>query len=127
MAAQPPVTKLREELDPASDLYGLLYDENRTADWIETFLTIPNEQGRIVKMRLYPQQRMMLENRTGRDNTVKGRQTRASSLILARNLRRMTTGFGLNAFVMTQDDPTTSTFRARIKHHLNDLRRAGLK
>jgi hypothetical protein len=122
-----PVTKLQEELDPESDQFGLLYDPARAAEWIETFLTIPNEQGRIVKMKLYPQQRDMLETRTGRDNTVKARQTRASSLILAADLRPMTTSFGLNAFVMTQDDPTTSTFRARIKHHLNDLAHAGLK
>lgn len=125
----PPVTKMQDELDPESSMYNVLYGQ-RTEDtqkWIEDFLTIPNEQGRIVKMELYPQQRMMLENQTGRDNTVKGRQTRASSLFLARNLRRMTTGFGLNCFVMTQDDPTTSTFRARVRHHLEDLRRAGLE
>jgi hypothetical protein len=129
MAALPPVTQLEDELDPSSDIYRYLYGKTPedTARWIETFLTLPNEQGRIVKMRLYPQQRQMLADQTGRDNTVKGRQTRASSLILARNLRRMTTEFGLNCFVMTQDDPTTSTFRYRIKHHLEDLKRAGLK
>lgn len=126
MAAKPPVTKLRDETDPASDLYGLLYDPHRVQDWIETFLTIPNERGQIVKMKLYPQQRAMDKNHTGRDNTVKGRQTRASSFILARNTRRMTTDFGLNCFVMTQDDVTTKAFRYRIQHHLADLRRAGL-
>ncbi len=125
---QPPVTKLHEEIDPQSELFDVLYGSKPedTAKWIERFLTIPNEQGRIVRMSLYPQQRMMLDNTTGRDNTVKGRQTRASSLILARNLRRMTTQFGLNCFVMTQDDPTTSTFRARIRHHIQDLKHAGL-
>jgi len=125
---QPPVTKLHEEIDPQSELFDVLYGSKPgdTAKWIERFLTIPNEQGRIVRMSLYPQQRMMLDNTTGRDNTVKGRQTRASSLILARDLRRMTTQFGLNCFVMTQDDPTTSTFRARIRHHIQDLKHAGL-
>jgi hypothetical protein len=127
MAATPPIEKLATELDPESEQFGLLYDPARTGDWIESFLTIPNEHGTIVKMKLYPQQHEMLLNQTGRDNTVKGRQTRASSLILARNLRRMTTNFGLNCFVMTQDDPTTQTFRWRIKHHLTDLARAGLK
>jgi hypothetical protein len=126
MAATPPVEKLATELDPESEQFGLLYDPTRTGEWIESFLTIPNEHGSIVKMELYPQQHEMLLNQTGRDNTVKGRQTRASSLILARNLRRMTTAFGLNCFVMTQDDPTTQTFRWRIKHHLADLARAGL-
>ena len=126
--AIPPVTaeRLRQEIDPESDLWGLLFDPARTRDWIETFLTIPNERGEIVRFRLYPQQKLMLANQTGRDITVKGRQTRASSLFLARTLRRMTTGFGLTALVLTHDDATTALFRARILHHLRDLQAAGL-
>ena len=96
-----------------------------TIDWIETLLTIPSEAGQVVKFNLYPQQILMVENQTGRDLTVKGRQTRASSLILARNLRRMVTHWGQTCLVMTQTDQVTSTFRARIKHHLKDLERAG--
>ncbi len=125
--AQPPVTKLKTELDPASDLYGIFHDPARAADWIETFLTIPDERGRIVRMSLYPQQRQMAANQTFRDVTVKGRQTRASSFLLARNLRRMTTEFGLNAYVITEKDDTTAKFRGRILHHLKDLARAGFE
>ena len=76
--------------------------------------------------KLFPQQRLMLQEHTGRDVTVKGRQTRASSLILARNLRRMTTGFGLRCLVITQSDQVTDLFRARIEHHLKDLAAYGL-
>lgn len=125
MVSQPTVTEFRKETDPSSDIYGLLYDPKRVSDWIETFLTIPNEKGQIVEMKLFPQQRQMDLNHTGRDVTAKGRQTRASSFLLARNLRRMTTEFGINQFVMTQDDVTTKAFRWRIKHHLADLKRAG--
>lgn len=121
----PPVTRLREEIDPDSEMFALLYDDRRAGDWIETFLTIPDEKGRIVRMSLYPQQREMEKNQTFRDNTLKGRQTRASSFILARNFRRMTTGFGLNNFVITDSDFTTGVFRARIRHHLKDMQRAG--
>jgi len=127
--AQPPVTQLQSEIDPESNLYGLLYDSSRVQDWIETFLTIPSEKGRIVPFKLdrYPQQKMMLRNHTMRVITVKGRQTRASSLILGRNMRPMTTKFGLNCFVMTDKERTTAMFRDRVRHHIRDLKRAGFE
>jgi len=94
-------------------------------DWIESLLTIDNEQGNVVPFKLYPQQKQMAQNATGRDITVKGRQTRASSYILAKNVRRMVTGAGLKCLTMTQDDQTTATFRARVLHHLRDLKQQG--
>ena len=96
-----------------------------TIDWIENLLTIDSEQGRIVDFKLYPQQKQMVHNATGRDLTVKGRQTRASSVILAKNLRRMTTEGGLKCLIMTNTDQVTNTFRERIRHHFRDLKRAG--
>ncbi len=80
-------------------------------DWIETLLTIDSEQGRIVDFNLYPQQKTMIRNATGRDITIKGRQTRASSVIIAKNRRRMTTETGLKCLVMTHTDQVTATFR----------------
>ena len=103
--------------------YGDLPDDE--IDWIENLLTIDSERGEIVDFNLYPQQREMATHRTGRDLTVKGRQTRASSYIIAKNLRRMVTHGGLKCLVMTQDDQTTATFRARIKHHIRDLKNKG--
>lgn len=94
-------------------------------DWIEALLSIDAETGQVVPFHLYPQQIQMAHNKTGRDLTVKGRQTRASSYILAKNLRRMVTNWGLKCLVMCQDDQTTATFRARIKHHLRDLAQNG--
>lgn len=107
----------------------MLHDPSPEAQiaWAESLLTIDNEHGSIVPFRIYPQQRMMAYGSTGRDNTVKGRQTRASSWFLARNLRRMTTGEGLKCIIGTQDDQTTATFKARLNHHLNDLKRFGLE
>lgn len=116
------------ELDPQSPESRLLFDPSpeATIDWIETFLSVPTERGTVVPFRCYPQQKLMAMEQTGRDITVKGRQTRASSFILARNLRRMTTNFGLKCLVMTNKDEITAQFRARIEHHLNDLRSHGL-
>ncbi len=94
-------------------------------DFIESIFTIDNEQGNVVPFNFYPQQKLMAHNKTGRDITVKGRQTRASSYILAKNTRRMVTGAGLKCLTMTQDDQTTSTFRARVRHHLHDLKQQG--
>lgn len=129
MANAPPIELLSGGLDPDSEMYKLLLDPSPEwqQKWIETLLTIDSEQGVIVPFKLYPQQVQMLYGATGRDVTIKGRQTRASSLLLARNMRRMTTGTGLKAIVMTQDDQTTATFRARIKHHLRDLASHGLE
>ena len=95
-------------------------------DWIETLLTIPSEKGgMVVDFHLYPQQIQMSHNKTGRDITIKGRQTRASSFILAKNLRRMVGPHSMTCLTMTQDDQTTATFRARIEHHLRDLEQKG--
>ena len=103
-------------------LFSPLYEK----EWIETFLTIPNEFGNTVNFVLTAQQRQMTAYQTGRDITVKGRQTRASSKIMARNCRRMTTAFGLNCVVVTQTDEMTQMFRSRIKHHLEDLANANM-
>ena len=104
----------------------LLFDPECEQEWIETFLTIPNEFGNTVEFRLTDQQKLMQTYHTGRDITVKGRQTRASSDIMARNVRRMTTSAGLNCVVVTQTDEMTQMFRARIKHHLEDLAAANM-
>lgn len=113
------------DLDP--ETARMMFEQSPEAEqeFIESLLTIPNEQRRVVDMKLYPQQLRMLYDRTGRDITIKGRQTRASSLILARNLRPMVTQWGVKQLVMTQDDQTTTQFRLRIKHHLADLLRHG--
>ncbi len=124
--AKLPAERADRELDPESEQHALLFDPDKTQEWIETFLTIPNERGVVVDFKLYPQQRLMLSEHTGRDVTIKGRQTRASSLILARNLRRLTTGFGLTALIITHNDQTTGLFRERIHHFLRDLASHGL-
>lgn len=128
-AKKPSAQKLVAAGDISEEQMTMLFDPSpeAEADWIESLLSIPYPSGRIGKFNLFPQQYMMLKARTGMDLTNKGRQTRASSLILARNLRRMTTEEGIVCLTMTQDDQTTETFRARIQHHLRDLAQNGLE
>lgn len=131
MVANPPITRLREELDPESREAWLWLDESpeATQAWIEEYLTVANEHGQVVKFKCYPQQVLMLQDETGRDVTVKGRQTRASTLKLARRFRRFVSGqvWGANALIAAESDPTTALFRQKIVHWLQDLERHGYK
>lgn len=116
-----PADKAREETDPDTEAGWLLFSREPEAElaWIEKYLTIYNELGQEVQMRPFPQQKAMARNRTGRDVTVKGRQTRASTYEIAANARRLTMGdlVGGTMVVGAQDDQTTATFRNRIRHH----------
>lgn len=130
--ASPAPAQLRNELDPDGAMTRLLFEDSpeATIDWIEHYLTVPDEHGKVVPMRLYPQQKLMARDTTGRDLVIKGRQTRASSYFMAANLRAFVTGqiFGGTWVVGAQDDKTTENgFRARIRHHiLKDLPSKGV-
>lgn len=122
-----PIDRL-EELDPEAWTSRLLMgDEPEDAiEFIQTYLTIPSEQGKVVKFNPYPQQKLMIQHETGRDVTVKGRQTRASSIKIAMRVRRMCFHhFGARALIAAQDDQTTALFRTQILHHIKDLKNAG--
>jgi len=123
----PPVEKLGTDLDPA--LQPLFFDRSPAAiqSWCETFLTIPDLQQQIVPVRLFPQQIRMLEDHTGRDIYVKGRQSRTSSLELMVTVLELTTTWGYTAITGVHNDPDTQAFRHRIKHHLRDLAAHGLE
>jgi len=125
-ATLPPVEKLDTDLDPA--FHRLFFDRSpaATKEWIETFLTIPDLNANIVPFKLFPQQDLMLLDATGRDLTVKGRQSRTSSLEMAVTVHEFTTTWGYTALTGAHDDATTEFFRQRIKHHLRDLKAKGL-
>lgn len=127
----PPPNRLNE-VDPKSDEGRLLFEESPAATqaWIEHFLSTANELGQVVPFKLYPQQIKILQDETGRDIIVKGRQTRASTIVLARNLRPLVTGqlWGATCVIGAQDDQTTAVFRKKVQHHLyNDLANKGVK
>lgn len=127
----PPASNLAE-IDPNSTMGRLLFEESPSAirDWIEHFLSVPNELGQVVPFKLFPQQYRILEDEQGRDIIVKGRQTRCSTILMARNLRPLVTGqvWGATFIVGAQDDATTAVFRKRFQHHIyNDLAQKGFK
>lgn len=126
MAALQPITE--NEIDPSAEMARLCFGTSPqdSIDFIERYLTIPNENGQVVHFKLFPQQKLMLQRATGRDITVKGRQTRASSVLIAARLRRMIfQRYGANGIIGAQDDITTALFRNQIKHHIRDLQEAG--
>ena len=125
----PPPGTLQKELDPETDQGWLWLDSSPEAiqSWIEKYLTVDNERGEVVKMKLYPQQIQMLHDECGRDVTIKGRQTRASTLKLARRVRRFVSGevWSSNCLIAADTDPTTQIFRRKIQRWIADLRRHG--
>lgn len=127
--AKPSATEALRDVEYDDDTFRLFFgtEPQDEIDFIETFLTVDAVQGGIVDFNLFPQQKLMAKNKSGRDITVKGRQTRASSFLLARNFRRMATSEGIKCLVMTQDDATTQTFRERIQHHIRDMARNDYK
>ena len=96
---------------------------------METFLTTPDKRGVIVPFKPNPQQIRMAHDETGRDLTVKARQTGTSSWKIARRIRRLTNGevFGANALIAADKDATTIGFRRKVQHHLRDLRDHGFE
>ncbi len=95
-------------------------------DWVRSFLHVPNEQEEIVPFDYDFLQTRMAHEETIRDVWVKPRQVRCSSRIMARNVRRVTTGFGVNCLVIGKDDDMIGRFRDRIKMHLVQLGEYGL-
>lgn len=95
-------------------------------DWVKSFLHVPNEQENIVPFEYDFLQERMTNEQTIRDVWVKPRQVRCSSRIMARNVRRVTTGFGVNCLVIGKDDDMIGRFRDRIKMHMTQLEEFGL-
>lgn len=126
-----PVDRLNE-VDPESEYVRILTGSSARdkSDWVKKYLTVPTPTGQIVKMNPFPQQDSILEvlAEDYRSVVVKGRQTRASSIIKADFVRDMTNGtlWGATAVVGANDDATTALFRQRILHHIfNDLNNSG--
>lgn len=103
---------------------------------IEGLLSVPSPDQQIVPFKLTRIQRHFLESvaewqasgRIGarRRITVKPRQVKMSSVIMARNYTDTMLNPNFNCLVMCQDDDTKSTFRDRARRHLEDLRKVGL-
>lgn len=120
-----------EEVLEGDKLTWILTDPSPEAllAYVRAFFTVPDERGIIHKMDPKPQQEMMARDATGRDLTVKARQTGSSTFNIMKRVRRMTNGtlYGANCLIAFDRDETTRYFRGRINHHLADLSRKGFK
>lgn len=129
MPAPLPLDKVREEIDPASHLAYLFNDKSpdATLDYIREFMHVADERGVIHKFIPNEQQIRMIHDETGRDLTVKARQTGTSTIKLARRFRRMTNGElnGANCLIAADKDPSTAKFREKILRWFADLKAHG--
>ena len=124
-----PVDRVATEVDPTARLAYLWNDRSpdATVDFIKEFLNVADERGRIYKFIPNTQQVRMLRDETGRDLTVKARQTGTSTIKLARRFRRMINGElqGANCLIAADKDPSTAKFREKMLGWFQDMKRHG--
>lgn len=106
----------------------LLTDPEKEQEWIEALLQVPSEDEGLVRWRCTAQQRAILAKtrRVRKLVILKGRQTRCSTILLAKQLRKATTTYGQNYVVLTQTAEMTQNFRQFILDRLGDLAGMGL-
>ena len=93
---------------------------------IESIFTIEDKYGSVVPFHLTRIQRDYLSRRTGRDTSLKPRQVKVSSIILACNTVGLVTSNNINCLITTDAPTVTQNFRLRLKRHFDDLRKVGL-
>ena len=123
-----------EDTSASSDFLGMIL--NDPVKRIEGLLTVPTPDHNIVPFKLTKIQRDFLESiekwrasghiGARRRITVKPRQVKMSSAIMARNFTDTMLTPNFNTLVMCQDDDTKSLFRGRARQHWKDLEKVGL-
>ena len=93
---------------------------------VETILTVPTKQGTVEPFKMLPIQQDRVNRKSKKIVGLKGRQMGYSSIGLAiRSVKGMTIPNRNTLFVL-HDEQSTALFRARIKHHYDDFKRAGM-
>ena len=107
-------------LDKALELFT---DPEREREWVEAFLNVPSEDEGIVPWTCTAQQTRIIDasRRARRLIIIKGRQTRCSTILMAKAVRRAVTSYGQNFVIITQTDVMTQNFRQFIKDRFADL------
>ena len=105
---------------------SILLDPEKEKEWVETLLNVPSEDRGLVPWVLTEQQNRISASakHLRKMVIVKGRQTRCSTILLARMLRKATTTYGRNYVVITQTDEMTQNFRQFFKDRLQELQEA---
>lgn len=106
----------------------LLLDPTKEREWIEALLNIESEDAGVIPWVTTEQQKRILETsrRIRRLLIVKGRQTRCSTALMGKAVRRATTSYGSNFVIITQTDKMTQNFRTFIRRRFEDLAEKGL-
>jgi hypothetical protein len=114
---------------PDDFLVNLTLDPEKEKEWIEAFLSVPSEDSGIVPWEVTPQQGQILTKtrQVRRLAIVKGRQTRCSTVLMAKAIRRYLNTFGQNFVIITQTDEMTQNFRTFIKDRLRELATVGFE
>lgn len=112
----------------SAEQLSLLLDPEKEKEWVEALLNVPSEDEGLVRWVVTEQQNRILttSRRYRKLIIVKGRQTRCSTINLAKNIRRATTTYGQNFVIITQTAEMTQNFRQFIKDRLQDLAEVGL-
>lgn len=118
-----------DAIDPNSRLAYLWSDPSpqATIDFINEFLYVGDERGAVHKFTPNAQQVRILQEETGRDLTVKARQTGTSTIKLARRFRRMINGElnSANALIAADKDGSTQKFREKFLQWFKDIKHRG--
>jgi hypothetical protein len=109
-------------------LMGLLLDPDKDREWVETFLSVPSEDQGLVDWKVTQQQDKIIDfsRKIRRGLIIKGRQTRCSTILMAKAVRKSTQVYGHNFVIVTQTDQMTQNFRTFILDRLEELAGFGL-
>lgn len=113
----------------SQDQLDLILHPDKEQEWIEALLTVPSEDRGLVRWVATEQQHRILETtkRIKKLVIIKGRQTRCSTILLAKAVRQATTTYGGNYVIITQTNDMTQNFRQFIQDRLQDLSDNGLE
>lgn len=110
-------------------LEDLFIDPELDRAWVETLLTIESEDEGIIPWTCTEQQVRILDTtrRIRKLVIIKGRQTRCSTILLAKAIRKAVTSYGQNFVIITQTNEMSQNFRQFIKNRFEDLAKLGFE
>lgn len=89
--------------------------------WIETFVSIVNKKGQIVKFKLNPQQKYIMRNKTKFNICLKSRQLGITSVALAYSLYLAITKPNSTCMIMSYSLDSANNIFEKLKQMYNDL------
>lgn len=118
-----PEQQLSEASALQDRLLELTLDPDKEREWVESFLSVPSEDEGIIPWKVTPQQDRIIHTtqRVKKLLIVKGRQTRCSTILMAKAVRKSLNTYGQNFVIITQTAEMTDNFRTFIKDRYREL------